>query len=328
MAAYSLDLGQNRPDSGSAEVGRSLSSVGLLDGGVGDFVAAAHGLPPAVFYVMSFLEADDGATWWMPRRAYYQHATRSLHVPEAGRGRDFVHAPEAKAGYAGPVHHVREADRWTVAAPDGSTGLEVTSTFLSWTERGLVSVAGSAVGPACRLRLDDPDHPLLYTTRPFRLAGTVKGVAVRGAGLLVAMHMPEGTDIVASPLVSRQQVAWVEFVNEHADGSFENGLLVCGREHVAGLALSRGDGARVAASELTVQVETDGDVPEFSREIRFCGGGETIVWKALPTGGRWPLRGELPDGYRFRQGVVHRESAPPVVASYAFAETFQDRMVP
>jgi hypothetical protein len=305
-----------------------MNSLEVIDPDLRHFVEDAHGLTPTIFYVMSFFEAEDGSARWMPRRAYTPVGTRSLYLPEAGRDEDFAHAPEAKMAYTGPVQHAEETGRWTVSAPDGSSCLDTTPTFLTWTESDVVAVAGTSVGPACRLRLEDPDYPMLYTTRPFRMAGTVKGIPVRGASLLVTIHMPEGRDVLASPLLSWLQIAWIEFVNEYDDGSFENGLLVWGREGLAGLAVGRRDGAPIVESDVAVRIENDGGDPEFPCRIQFSGGGETLVWEPLHRGGRWPARHDMPDRYRFRQGVVRREGAPGVVASYAFAETFQDRMEP
>jgi hypothetical protein len=208
-----------------------------------------------------------------------------------------------------------------VSAPDGFTRLEGRGSALTWTETDLVDVTGTAVGPACRLRLDDPAFPLLYTTRPYRVAGVVKGVPVTGAALLVTIHLPEGADLVASPLLSRLQIAWIEFVNELADGTFESGLLVHGREGLTGIAVNRSDGTTLATADVTVDLENDAD---SLRRIVFTHRDESLTWEALPSGGRWPTRADILDGYRFRQGEVRRDETPRV--SYAFAETFQDRM--
>ena len=303
-----------------------MYSVELLDADLRHFVNDAHGLTPSIFYVISVVDAVDGSRQWMPRRAYHRDATRSLYLPEAGAGEDFVHAPQAKQAYTGPIGHVSESDRWNVSAPDRSSRLDVTPDCLNWQEGDLIAASGAAVGPTFRIRITDPEFPILYTSRPYGLTGTVKDTAVHGAAKLVTIHLPEGRDLLDSPLLRHLQISWVEFVNQHADASFESGMLVWGQDGLAGFAAARGDQSVIATSDFTVDIDNDGDRPEFPRRITHRGGEETLVWNSLPRGGRWPTRDDIPDGYRFSRGVVHRHGTPPPVNSYAFAETFQDRM--
>jgi hypothetical protein len=305
-----------------------VNNIEVLDAELAHFVADEAGMVPAIHYVLTFFEAVDGSARWMPRRAFQNSATRSLHFPEGGRNEDFTQAPEAKLAYTGPVLDRHENGRWTVSVPDGARLLDTDLQSLTWTEGDLVAVSGDVVGPACRLRHQDPDFPMMYTTLPFRMAGTIKDTPVRGATVLVTIHMPSGADIFASPMLSRTEIAWVEFVNEHEDGSFENGLLIWGREGLAGMALGGSDGRAISTCDVDFRFENDGGDPEFARRLEFSGGGETVVWEALPHGGRWPTRNDMIDGYRFRQGLVRREGASPVAASYAFGETFQDRLAP
>jgi hypothetical protein len=307
---------------------RVVDNIEVLDVELAHFVADEFGMVAAITYVLTFFEAVDGSTRWMPRRAFQRGATRSLHFPEGGRDEDFTQAPEAKLAYTGPLVDRHDNGRWTLATPDGPTLLDTDLKSLTWTEGDLVAVSGDVVGPACRLRHPDPDFPMMYTTLPFHLTGTIKNIPVRGAAVLVTIHMPSGADIFASPMLSRTEVAWVEFVNQHEDGSFENGLLVWGREGFAGMALGGSNGRAFATSDVEFRYENDGGDPEFARRLEYSGDGETVVWEALPQGGRWPTRADMIDGYRFRQGLVRRAGASPVVASYAFGETFQDRLAP
>lgn len=303
-----------------------MYSVEVLDADFRHLVAPAHGLDPGVHWLITFLDATDGSTRWMPRRAYHPEATRSIYLPEASAGSDFGLSPDAKRAHAGPVERRSGPDSLTVRAPDGSSHLAATASTLRWTESDLLDVSGNAVGPACRLRMDDPAFPLLYTTRPYRVTGSVQGVPADGAVLLVTVHLREGAELLTSPLLRRLQIVWTEFVNIGAGGQVESGLLIWGREGLAGMAVSRSDGSAFATSDIDVTIENDGGDPEFARRIVFRGAGETLTWDALPRGGRWPARDDIPDGYRFRQGTVHREGAGAPALSYAFAETFQDRM--
>lgn len=306
-----------------------MMSAAVLDEGLSPFVEGAHGLPAAFFYAIGFFETEDGTVRWMPRRGYSLEATRTLHFPEAAEHDDFTHVPEAKAAYSGEIQHRADLSELSIQAPDGSSSLRATDTALTWTEDDLVNVSGTAVGPACRLTLLDPDYPMLYTSRPFTAAGTVHGRAAHGVVLQVTMHVPAGRDPLACPLLSRLQVAWVEFVNELADGSIENGMLVWGREGLQAVAVADCDGHHVASRDVAVDIDNDGGDPEFPRRIAFAGAGRTLTWDALARGGRWPARAEIPDGYRFRQGTVSRPDRGPDAVparSYAFAETFQGRM--
>lgn len=303
-----------------------MYSVEVLDSDLRHLAAPAHGLDPGVHWLITFLDAAEGTTHWMPRRAYHPEATRSIYLPEATGSSDFEFSPDAKRAHAGPVERRTAADSLTVTAPDGSSRLEATAGSLRWAESELLDVSGSAVGPACRLRMNDPDFPLLYTTRPYRVSGSIQGVPADGAVLLVTVHLREGAELLTSPLLRRLQIVWTEFLNVDEHGATESGLLIWGREGLAGMAVSRSDGSAFATSDIDVSIENDGGDPEFARRVVFRGGGETLTWDALSRGGRWPARDDIPDGYRFRQGTVHREGAGAPALSYAFAETFQDRM--
>ena len=66
---------------------------------------------------------------------------------------------------------------------------------------------------------------------------------------------------------------------------------------------------------------------DFPQRITYTGAGETWVWEAAE-GGRCPIRHDLIEGHRWRQGWVHHidETRRPK-ATEALMETYNGRLV-
>ncbi|MGH2794443.1 MAG: hypothetical protein ACRDKG_09060 [Actinomycetota bacterium] len=298
---------------------------GLVEPAAANHWVPAHGIPMAMEYAFGSLRAADGTYWWGVRGSYRDRA-RFLHLGESDPGQDFRFLVDAE-GYMGSVIHEERDGWWGVWLPDGSSLIATDGPIIRWTEPDILDVEGELIGDAIQLFAPDAQEPLVYTSRPFRVSGTVRGTPVTGLLFHDSMHMPDGQNFITSSYVSALEAAWVAFATEFEDGTIQSGHLVWGTQDFAILIVQRSDGPSIVLRDLSVEVTFDGAEPEFPRAVRFTGGGETWLWEAFSAGGRLPVRKDLPDQHRWTQGWVHREGETRrPVSTEAMMETYNDRL--
>ncbi|MGH2728882.1 MAG: hypothetical protein ACRDKS_18060 [Actinomycetota bacterium] len=301
---------------------------------VGGFIAPepanhwepVHGLPMAMQYAYGSLRAADGTYWWPIRGAYTEKA-RFLHLPESTPGTDFVFQPEGDKAYTGPVTHEQRDGVWGVWLPDGSPLLSTDGPTFTWNEGDALNVRGELFGDALQFFVPDADEPLVYTSRLFRGTGTIKGSPVTGLFFHDSMHMPAGMNFITSSYLTALEAAWVAFATEFEDGTIHTGHLVWGTDNYKLMIIQRSDGPPIVAHDLDVEVTFDGLEPPFPSKVRYTGEGETWIWEAHASGGRCPVRTDLPEGHRWIQGWVYRqgEMRKPVCTE-ALMETYNGRL--
>ena len=285
--------------------------------------AECNGLPFNMQYVYGSLRAADGTYWW-PIRGAFEDQARRMHLSEAAPGTDFAWAPEGEAAYLGPVVH-EERDGWMgVWRADGSHLMSTDGPRLRWTEDDFLDLDGELVGDAIQFYCPDDEEPLVYTTRWFRMSGTIKGTAVTGLVAHDSMHMRPGGNLITSPVITELQAAWVAFATELDDGSLQVGHLIWGTEGFDLMLIQRTDGPPIVARDLDVQVRMEEDFPVW---VRYAGLRDTWIWEAHPAGYRDPIRSDLPEGHRRIQGWVHREGETRrPVCTEALMETYNGRL--
>jgi hypothetical protein len=299
---------------------------GFIEPAAANHWTPIHGLPVAMEYAYGSLRAADGTYWW-PIRGSYQEKARFLHLPESTPGTDFVYASEGDKAYTGPITHEERDGTWGVWLPDGTSLIATDGPTFHWNEGDALDIRGELVGDALQFYVPDANEPLVYTSRLFRGTGTIKGKPVTGLFFHDSMHMPEGMNFITSSYLTVLEAAWVAFATEFEDGNIHAGHLVWGTEGYAIMLVQRTDGPTLIARDLSVEVSFDDNNPPFPSRVRYTGGGETWIWEAHPSGGRCPIRTDLPEGHRWIQGWVYREGETrKPVCTEALMETYNGRL--
>lgn len=287
--------------------------------------APVNDLPLSMVYTIGILDAEDGSSWF-PVRGFFTDVTRSARPMVAPPGGDYTLAPEAADCYSGPVESGRRDASWGFRQPDGTSLLTLNGSDVELAEGGFLAIGGDAVGPACRLSVDHPDHPLVYTSRAFRVRGRIRDCAVDGVLFVDAIHTLPGRSLFPSPYVESLQVAWCSFANELVDGTWESGLLLAGREGYSAISVQH-DGQPLAATGRldSAAYDVEAAEPGFPRRITVNGAGQSFDWRA-PDAGRWPVMSHYAPDHRMRRGTLQRMGAGPVLRSLALVEGYVDRM--
>ncbi len=287
--------------------------------------APIAGLPLSMVYTIGLLDADDGSSWF-PVRGFFTELTRSARPLEALPGGDYTLPPEAAGCYSGPVNSGRRGEAWGYWEPDGTALLVLAGAGVRSTEGEFLDLGGDAVGPACRLAVEHPDHPIVYTSRAFRVRGRIRRCSVNGVLFVDTIHARPGTSLFPSPYVDSLQRAWCSFANEYTDGAWESGILLSGRGGYSAVCVQHDGRALVAADELdSAGYEFEDTELRFPERARVSGGGETFEWQAAP-GGRWPVMAHYAPDHRMRRGTLRRSGAGPLRRSLALVEGYVDRM--
>lgn len=280
-------------------------------------------------YMYGSMRTATGRYWW-PIRGFYEDRARYLHLSESEPGTDFHYATDENNSYGGPVEHGERDGKWGVWKPDGQGLLVTDRDTIEWNDGDELHIVGERVGEAMQFFCPDESEPLVYTSRGFRGSGTIKGESVSGLFFHDSMHMPAGTDFIKSAYITDLEAAWVVFATEFEDGTVHAGHLVHGTDGFDLMLVHRTDGAPFVARDVDVSVEFDGnsgDDTDFPTKVVYTGGGQTWIWEALPSGGRCPIRRDLPSGHRWRQGWVrHADETRRPKATEALMETYNGRL--
>jgi hypothetical protein len=303
-----------------------VDDAAVVDPGPEHHFGPVHGMPLAMTYLLGFLATDDGTRRWLPLRGFFSDITRSFRPMEGPAGGNFTLAPEAATGYSGPVLSGLRGEQWGYWRPDGTPMITFEGTSFRWREAGFADLEGESVGPGCQWYVQHAEHSMVYTSRPYRVRGHMRGQAVTGVFCVDSAHMPIGKSFFPSPYIDGLQIGWFGYINELTDGTWESGSLITGFSgfHAA---VAQQDGQQVAASgEVTFSYEIDDGDPAFPLRARLSTADEEFVWEADPQG-RWPLMAHLEEGHRIRQGTMRRSGCTvPVRRSYAFIEGYVPRI--
>jgi len=282
-----------------------------------------NGIPMSMQYAYGTLRGADSARYFWPIRGSFVDQARRMHLSIADPGEDFRWAAEGEQAYVGPVVH-ESRDGWTGTWIGEQVLYATDGPRFRWVEGDFVDLEGELVGDALQFLTPDEVEPLVYTSRLFRMGGTVLGEPVRGLVFHDSMHMPTSQNFIRSSYITDLQAAWVAFATEFEDGNVHAGHLVWGTQGFDLMIIERTDGPPVIARDLEVEVVIKQDYPAA---VRYHGGGQTWVWEAHGSCFRDPIRADLPEGHRRIQGWAHLEGETrrPVMTE-ALMETYNGRL--
>jgi hypothetical protein len=304
----------------------SVEATAAVDASPDLLFGDIDGHPLAMAYTIGFLDGLDGGPRWFPLRGFFADTTRSSRPMEGVPGGDYTLAPEAATAYAGAVLSGRHGDTWGYRRPDGAPLLTLAGSSLQVREGDFVALDGERVGTACRWHARHRDHPMIYTSQPFRVSGHVRGAPVSGVYFVETMHTVPGKSFFPSPYLDGLQIALCSYVNELSDGTWESGALVAGFDGFEAVVVQQNGAPVVETGKAAFSCEIEDREPAFPSVAEFHGAGETLTWRA-DANGRWPVMTHLHEGHRIRHGTVTRAGCEvPVRRSYAYLESYLPRI--
>ena len=120
-----------------------------------------------------------GDYWW-PIRGFYPTKARYLHLSESKIGEDFRYAKDHNNSFSGPVEHGERDGKWGVWTRDGTALMLTWDDKMEWHDGDEVSLTGDLVGKGQQFFSPDRDVPSSYSSRLFRVRGSIKGADVTG----------------------------------------------------------------------------------------------------------------------------------------------------
>ena len=216
---------------------------------------------------------------------------RYLHLSESKIGEDFTYAKDHNNSYSGPVEHGEREGKWGVWTPDGTALMLTWDDKMEWHDGDEVSLSGDLVGKGLQFFSPDQDVPSSYSSRLFRVRGSIKGTDVTGLVFHDSIHIGAGIDYIASPYIAKCEAAWVGFATEFDDGAVHSGHLVHGTDEFNIMIVHRTDGPPLIARDIDVEVELDGE--PFDESVLPHAGDLHRRWPDLDLGGQ--RRRPLPD---------------------------------
>jgi hypothetical protein len=202
--------------------------------------------------------------------------------------------------------------------------LRLTDTDLYWSEGDVLTLSGRLAGSGIQFLQPSRGFPLLYTSQPYALAGTILGQQVSGFVSLDQYYAPPGKDLKESPFFGDFEAAWLTFTNEFDDGTIQFGHVLRGTRAGAGAVV---EGANLVAH--TEQLGGDyhlGSDDFVTRAVLDIG---TATWEFVGeeagrlhqfSNARW-------NGYRAQCGVTARPDDPrQIIRSWSWLESFADRL--
>lgn len=189
------------------------------------------------------------------------------------------------------------------AAGRAGLRLRTDGDHLTYSEEGVLDLAGHRVGPALHWYLPGASGALYYPTQTWLVDGHALGREVRGFLFIEEAFMQQGGRLYVDkdPLHDVEYLTWYSWATQWEDGEQEYGhfLFGQGRFHVGLVANADGRVKAASAMDLVVQREADG---YWHEGIKLTMDGED--WELVPDPrGRMEL-GDIPNPQQ--EGLMRR----------------------
>jgi hypothetical protein len=176
---------------------------------------------------------------------------------------------------------------------------------LSWVERDVFELHGTAVPPGLHWHLPDRDQGMYYISQIYEVEGEILGNEVRGFIPMDQLWM-NGTIYQNDIFVGRQaEVIWYTWATRYEDGGFDGGHFLVGHRQLGFALLYDENGNVFATTDVSGQVTLDGEGP-WPHAIEIVAAGDTWEFEPDPRGrmtdlmpipnpqieGRWRRRGD------------------------------------
>jgi hypothetical protein len=254
-------------------------------------------------------------------------AANELNVhPDSGRSargelRRVLDGPERR--WHEPVFQRLPAG--TVPAGEQPMDLRWTGDAVSYSEGDILDLAGPRAGLGVQFYVASRSNPMLYTSTCHWVSGTFQGREVSGPLWMDNSYWVHGLEWKEYGYFNGLQVAWHVFCNKFADGTFEWGHLVMGREGFTPGIVVSGDDIVAATPDLRAKFSIDaGAWPESAT---FDLGDEVYEFTGPPTGRMTQFSESRWANYRAQFGQTRQVGdTRELIDGHTWLEAFADRI--
>jgi hypothetical protein len=203
---------------------------------------------------------------------------------------------DAAARSTGSTAKLEGGDALWASAPDAAgkpfrITMSADGTKSTWSEKDLMELKGTLMGPGLQWHIPDPAGSELYVSQIFEMKGNILGKAVRGIMGLDQSYLPQGMLMYSGqdPLFRKDMHhrCWYTWGTRYTDGSFDAGHFVLGTDRVGFALLTNERG------ELTLATEVSGHVTLVKNDIwpeRINLKANGVAWEFVPD-----PKGRMPD---------------------------------
>ena len=292
------------------------------------------GLVASVHWIYGGFRSLDGERYFSFVRHYNNHGALGFTAFEAdtyanGEDSDFRFDKRSTKAFIGAALADERDSGWGVR--DIFNGpprfeIRVSPKHAHWFERGLVDIHAEPIGSVIQSCVPDHKWPLVYNHRVVRAQGTFLDREVTGYMQMDYACLPDGKDWYSAPYLTQLQGVWPYFTTEYADGSFDHGMLLCGKEQFNGFCVESSDRAPVVALQPDIEIEFDDN--EYPVRISVeSGTGEIWDW-SRPQGNKARIPStSIENSPRWTQGrFVRRGETREIKSADAWLESFKHRL--
>ena len=295
-----------------------------------------HGLPLQSQYLYGGLRAENGDLYVVERK-FIGPMTGGLWLMSNKSG-DLNLIPESVRSARGELvrNFTPETRKWSDhlmhkvgedMLPAGEQGLSITidDNTMDWQEGELLSFSGSRRSIGVQFFAPMRDRPLMYTSVPYWVKGTVTGVEVEGPVFFDHLYWTHGTEWKEYIWYKDIQVGWNVFANQFDDGSFEWGHIVQGRKGFSACIVVDSTNGVTMSNQRDAEFELDENncVAKASHRV----GDDTFDFTAEEGGAMLQFNKARWGGYRAQGGNIRRRGDNRQVSNgFTWLECFADRI--
>jgi hypothetical protein len=298
-----------------------------------------HGLNQQATWLYGFFRDAEGLTYCIERKFVGSLTSGCFVMTQDGDPANELNVhPDSGRSARGELRRVLDRDvrRWsdpvfqrlpagTLPPGEQPMELEFRRRQMRYSEGDILDLAGDAAGLGMQFFAPSAEQPLLYTSCCFWVTGTLQGREVSGPLWFDNSFWRHGLEWKEYGYFNDKQIMWHVFCNKFADGAFEWGHLVTGRDGFnPGIVVSSsGDVAMTPALESKFAL----DEKAWPTGATYTVGDEVYEFVGPQTGRMTQFSESRWAGYRAQYGQTRRlGDERALVDGFTWLEGFTDRL--
>ena len=300
---------------------------------------AQHGLPLQATWLYGFFRDAEGLVSGIERKFVGSLTSGCFVMTQDGDSSNELNVhPDSGRSARGELRRVLEGPerRWhepvfqrlpagTVPAGEQPMDLRWTGDTIAYSEGDILDLEGPRAGLGVQFYVASRNNPMLYTSTCHWVSGTFQGRAVEGPLWMDNSYWVHGLEWKEYGYFNGLQIAWHVFCNKFADGTFEWGHLVMGREgFTPGIVVSHND---VIASTPNLGAKFGVDAGAWPETATFDLGSAQYEFTGPATGRMTQFSESRWANYRAQFGQTRLVGdSRELVDGHTWLEAFADRI--
>lgn len=250
------------------------------------------GLQKSGSYLYGTLRDEDGNLLRMLRAVEAEKSVmRSLFVAEPGD--QLQRHARSDEMWSGPTSIQRDGDSVEFSSPGAEEHRRFrfvhTPSGCSWDDADVLSVTGSAVGPAVQWFNTWAGGACFSVTAKYRVHGAFLGRAVEGFVGHEIHYFSTGANWLNAPYGRGREICWQQIANEYDDGSMIQATFAYGTDGWGFAIVHDEHGAFVSSTDVRAEASVRANGYPQSVRYEFC--DQSWTWRIDRQGQRPPIEG-------------------------------------